>query len=202
MPGRIGFAGRFNDPRKNIGLLLGAVAQLRTRGSDVSLTLMGEVPETEILDHVARLQLKSHVAFRPGLSRAQMRDLMQTLDVFVLPSHQEGLCIAALEAMACGVPVVSTRCGGPEEFVIPGQTGLLVDSRPSAMADAIASILDDEVRRNAMGASARQLIQERYGLERMDTIFTQAFKSAFPQIHGRRPAHEHLVPIEANESVA
>lgn len=66
--------------------------------------------------------------------------MLQTFDVFVIPSHQEGLCISALEAMACGVPVVSTYCGGPEEFVIPGRTGTLVRSTPEDLAYAIYNI--------------------------------------------------------------
>ena len=66
---------------------------------------------------------------------------MQRWDLFVIPSHQEGLCISALEAMACGVPVVSTRCGGPEDFVLPDRTGLLVPHQAPALAAANVACL-------------------------------------------------------------
>src|SRR5205814_2638147 len=101
----------------------------------------------------------------------EMRDCLQTLDVFVLTSHQEGLCIAALEAMACGVPVVSTRCGGPEEFVIPGQTGELVDANPDAVARGVAGLLTRPTERERVSAAARQLVRDRYSELRAQAVF-------------------------------
>ncbi len=184
--GRIGFAGRFNDPRKNIDLLLAAEAQLRQLGHDVTAVLIGDAPDTRVTRLVAKLGLGGHVAFRPGLSRLEMRDCLQTLDVFILPSHQEGLCISALEAMACGVPVVSTRCGGPQEFVLPGVTGDLVDSSPRAMAHAVASILDNPVLRERMSQAARRLVEERYSQGRAEEIFWQELVAAFPDLAPRR----------------
>jgi asparagine synthase (glutamine-hydrolysing) len=200
--GRLGFAGRFNDPRKNIGLLLKAVAELRQRGHDVSAVLMGDSAMPEITKLISSLGLGPHVSLRSGLSRSEMRDCMQTLDVFVLPSHQEGLCIAALEALACGVPVVSTRCGGPEEFVVPGVTGELVGSDPQDMAAAIARIISDRERRSRLSQAARQVVEERYTDARAEALFTQAFKEAFPELSGYRvPREMKLVPV-ANEPVA
>jgi asparagine synthase (glutamine-hydrolysing) len=202
VPGRLGFAGRFNDPRKNIGLFLKAVAEMRRRGHDVSVVLMGDAAEPPITQLIASLALDAHVSVKPGLSQSEMRDCMQTLDVFVVPSHQEGLCIAALEAMACGVPVVSTRCGGPEEFVVPGQTGSLVGSDPKEMADAIASIIGNRELRSRMSQSARQLIEERYTNARVEAIFSQAFKATFPELSGQRKTQQmQLVPVMANESI-
>jgi len=192
VPGRLGFAGRFNDPRKNIGLLLHCVAQMRRAGNDVSLLLMGDASRPEILGQVEALGIAAHVEIRSGLSREAMRDCMQTLDVFVLPSHQEGLCISALEAFACGVPVVSTRCGGPEEFVIPGRTGLLVDPTVDAMAAATRSLTSDRPLRETMSAAARRLVEERYGISHADAIFQSALDETFPALAARtaqpRPA--------------
>jgi glycosyltransferase involved in cell wall biosynthesis len=202
MPGRLGFAGRFNDPRKNIGLFLRAVAQLRGRGHDVSAVLMGDTANAHVKELIAGLGLASHVSIKGGLTRAEMRDCMQALDVFVLPSHQEGLCISALEAMACGVPVVSTCCGGPEEFVVPGATGALVTSDAEEMADAIAPIIGDRELRSRMSRSARQMVEDRYSSARLDAIFVQAFKTTFPALRGQRPKPEvKQFPIAANESV-
>jgi glycosyltransferase involved in cell wall biosynthesis len=123
-----------------------------------------------------------------------MRDVLQTLDVFVLPSHQEGLCIAALEAMACGVPVVSTRCGGPEEFVIPGDTGSLAGSDPNEISEAVAAILTDRGLRAKLSASARRLVEDRYTSTHADAVFAQAFKAAFPEIGIRRDTSRCMRP--------
>jgi hypothetical protein len=82
--------------------------------------------------------------------------------VYVVPSHQEGLCIAALEAMSCGVPMISTPCGGSEEFVLPERTGALVAFDAEAMASAIGRFVADRACRDGLGRNARQLILDRY----------------------------------------
>jgi glycosyltransferase involved in cell wall biosynthesis len=202
VPGRLGFAGRFNDPRKNIGLLLRAAAQLRGAGQDVGVLLMGDTAGPAVTEMIAALGLQEHVSIKPGLSREAMRDCMQTLDVFVLPSHQEGLCISALEAMACGVPVVSTRCGGPEEFVIPHVTGSLVGFEPSEMANAIVAILARPELRLAMSRSARALVEERYTPARAEAVFAQALKATFPELGGQRMPPDPMLPsLTASASI-
>ncbi len=180
--GRLGFAGRFNDPRKNIGLLLDALQLLRARGHDVHAVLIGDTPSPAVRRKVEDLGLGPHVRFMPSLTRTELRDCMQTLDIFVLPSHQEGLCISALEAMSCGVPVVSTRCGGPEEFVIPGVTGQLADASAGNMAVAIASLLADRPLRSRMSLAARELVETRYTRQQADATFVQAFRATFPAL--------------------
>jgi asparagine synthase (glutamine-hydrolysing) len=184
--GRLGFAGRFNDPRKNIGLLLRATAQLREDGHEVTALLMGDTEEPDISQLIAELGIADRVKIESGLTRSEMRDRLQTLDVFVLPSHQEGLCIAALEAMACGVPVVSTRCGGPEEFVLDERTGTLVDADPRQMAQAIAAIIGNPAMREKMAQAARHLVEEQYCAEKMQTVFAEAFRNAFPRLASER----------------
>ena len=70
--------------------------------------------------------------------------------------------------MASGVPVVSTRCGGPEDYVIDGKTGRLVNDDPEDMADAIAGICSDRAERDRMGRNARAHIEEFYGMQRFE----------------------------------
>jgi glycosyltransferase involved in cell wall biosynthesis len=154
VPWRIGFSGRYGDPRKHIDLLLAALRLLVDQGHPVQLELVGE-PNTCLLGpRLEALGLVERVHCHPFLQPPELAAVLQGLDLFVIPSHQEGLCIAALEAMACAVPVVSTRCGGPEEFVVAGSTGQLVDSDPAAMAGAIAAICGDRDRRRRLGAGA------------------------------------------------
>jgi asparagine synthase (glutamine-hydrolysing) len=189
--GRLGFAGRFRDPRKNISLLLRAFAQLRADGHDVSVLLMGDTADAGMSRLIAELGIAAQVKIESGLTRNEMRDRMQTLDVFVLPSHQEGLCIAALEAMACGVPVVSTRCGGPEEFVIDERTGALVDADACQMARAIAAIVGNPTLREKMGQAARRLVEENYCDEKVQAIFIESFRNAFPRLASERSRIRH-----------
>lgn len=153
-PWKVGFAGRYADPRKNIELLLDAVQHLLAAGRPVQLELVGEMDTSVLLDRLQQRGLAEITRCLPTLSSHALAPVMQGFDVFVIPSHQEGLCIAALEAMACGVPVISTRCGGPEDYVKPGINGDLVDSDPAAMAAAITLICTNRAHRQACGAAA------------------------------------------------
>ncbi|KEF42963.1 MAG: hypothetical protein ER33_03595 [Cyanobium sp. CACIAM 14] len=161
VPWRIGFAGRYGDPRKHITLLLEAVALIAAAGRPVQLVLAGEQNVDLLHDRLAAMGLLDRVCCHPCLEPAPLAEVLQPLDLFVIPSHQEGLCIAALEAMACGVPVVSTRCGGPEDYVIEGRTGQLVASAPEAMAEAITAICSDRGRREALSAGALAWVREQ-----------------------------------------
>jgi glycosyltransferase involved in cell wall biosynthesis len=178
---RVGFCGRFTDPRKNIELLLNAVALANHNGRNVFALLAGDLPTATLQRRVAELGLSDRVQFIPYLDHTELRKLLRTLDVFVVPSHQEGLCIAALEAMACGCPVVSTRCGGPEEFVLAGETGFLVDAEPAGMADAIATIVSDRQLRARLAMGGRELVQQRYDYETAAAVFWREFASTFGQ---------------------
>jgi glycosyltransferase involved in cell wall biosynthesis len=163
---------------------------------------MGDHAQPAVTRLIAALGLQTCVSIRPDLSRIAMRNCMQTLDLFILASHQEGLCISALEAMACGVPVVSTRCGGPEEFVLPGETGSLVGFDAQEMARAIEAILENRELRSRLSKGARALIENRYTSNRAESVFTHAFRGAFPDL-GSKPYAADLprATLTANASL-
>ena len=84
-------------------------------------------------------------------------------DIFVLPSHSEGLPTVVCEAMNCGVPVVATAVDGTPEIVRDGETGLLVPPGDApALADALARILDDAALAERMGAEGLRVGREEY----------------------------------------
>ena len=177
--GRIGFSGRIDDPRKNVGLLLRAARKLVDEGLKISVDLIGGELKGETRQIFERSGLLGHVRDIPYMPKDKLAKHLSTLDVFVVPSHQEGLCIAALEAMACGCPVVSTRCGGPEEFVKDEQTGILVDFDANDMAEAIAKIISDRTLRTRLSKSARRLVRQRYNRQAAASIFWENFETAF-----------------------
>jgi glycosyltransferase involved in cell wall biosynthesis len=95
--------------------------------------------------------------------RDDARSYLETLDLFVLPSHFEGFPLSAVEAMLAGRPVVATDVGGVAELVVHGATGLLVPrGDPEALSRSIRTLLDDPERRQRMGAEGRALARERY----------------------------------------
>jgi glycosyltransferase involved in cell wall biosynthesis len=177
--GRIGFSGRIEDPRKNLNLLLDSLVCMRTAGHSVTALLIGGEPDHKLHRRLEQLGIADAVEFSPYMGPQQLRDLLRTLDVFVVPSRQEGLCIAALEAMACGCPLVSTRCGGPQEFVIDSETGFLVGFDPVEMADAVTRITGNEVLRQRLAEGARALVRRNYSVAEAEAVFWAAFEDRF-----------------------
>jgi glycosyltransferase involved in cell wall biosynthesis len=187
VPWRIGFAGRYADPRKNIDLLLRCLQLLHQRGAPVELHLAGEKDLSVLQSRLQQLGISQRVHCHPPLAPPELAQLLQTLDVFVIPSHQEGLCIAALEAMACGTPVVSTRCGGPEQYVLNGRTGQLVDSDPQALASAIAAIASDRPRRDLLARGALQWISDHASTAAARATFRRQLKATWPHLANPQP---------------
>lgn len=181
VPWRIGFAGRYGDPRKRIDLLLQATQLLARQGTPVELHLAGEADRLLLRDRVEALEIADRVVCHGPLDPPTLAPLLRSLDLFVIPSHQEGLCIAGLEAMACGAPVVSTRCGGPEHYVIPGQTGALVEPTAEAMAAALASIAAERPRRQRLSAGARAWVAERASPAAARTLLRRQIRQLWPE---------------------
>jgi asparagine synthase (glutamine-hydrolysing) len=198
VPKRVGFCGRLSDPRKNIDLLLTAVARASVAVTEISAVLIGGEADSRVRARLVDLGIAQRVKFVPHASGAELRDLLRSFDVFVLPSHQEGLCIAALEAMACGCPVISTRCGGPEEFVIDGETGIVVGFDADEMATAMLKVFGDAKLRARLAQGARNRVVRHYSTSSAESIFWRAFGECFPELMSKaaRPACESLVAGE------
>ena len=94
--------------------------------------------------------------------------ILAALDLFVMPSLAEGLGVAALEAMACGLPVVASAVGGLRDLVTDGATGLLVPpADPVALAKAINKLASEPKLRAAMGAAGRIRVADHFSLAAM-----------------------------------
>lgn len=177
--GRIGFLGRLDDPRKNVRMLIDAINIARKRGFNLTLHLAGANRSHELRRHVATIGLQNAVEFLEHVELHSLKDFYQSLDVFAIPSRQEGLGIVGLEAMACGCPVVSTRCGGTEEYIIDGGNGFLVNFDPVQMANAICRIVSDSSLRQKLSNAALQTVKEGYEDNYVREIFWTAFERTF-----------------------
>ena len=157
--------------------LLEAIARLQRPG--VLLVVVGDGPQRAALEaHTAELRIAQAVRFAGD--RADVEEWMRAFDVFCLPSYaNEGVPQALMQAMACGLPVVTTPVGSIEEIVRDGVTGVLVPPEdPGSLAAALAGLLDDAVRRDELGRAARSAALERFGdarmVDRMITVFREA----------------------------
>jgi glycosyltransferase involved in cell wall biosynthesis len=154
-------------PRKNTLTLLDAFAKLRADGSNAELRLAGPVTEPAygeaLRAKIAHYKLEHVVTLLGSIPRDRIVQELSAASVFALVSLEENSPMGIEEAMAIGIPVVtSNRCGMPY-MVQHGETGFLVNPHdPSDIARRFATLLTDEALRRRMGHNAQRLAQERF----------------------------------------
>ncbi|MCX7999488.1 MAG: glycosyltransferase family 4 protein, partial [Leptospiraceae bacterium] len=156
-----------------------SVRRLVSQGISVRFDIVGDGPERQrVLYTIYDLELQNHVRLLGRLSPEQVRDKLQKADVFLLSSLSEGISNAVLEAMACGLPVVTTDCGGMREAVTDGVEGFIVPVRdPEAMAEALIRLWKDPELRRKMGEAARKRVLKEFSLDQQISAFLGLFKS-------------------------
>jgi glycosyltransferase involved in cell wall biosynthesis len=173
------FVGRANDPRKNLPLLVDAFVRVRREFPEARLRLVGEPPPASVRDRLPEGVDVVGIVPESSDIAAQLRDAT----VFVLPSLQEGFGIVAAEALAAGLPVVSTPCGGPEELLTASGGGVVVgDFRPESYADALLALLRDPARARELRTRGREYVLREHSPERLQELLADAFAAL--EAHG------------------
>jgi glycosyltransferase involved in cell wall biosynthesis len=162
----IGAVGRL-VPQKAFDVLLRATPRLLAARPTLRIRIIGSGPLEGVLKQQARrLGIEASVEFLGYV--ADMHPLYAAIDVFALPSRFEATSLALLEAMATGVPVVSTRIVGVSDVITDGVNGVLVPAGDSdALAGAILRVLEDSTLRDRICANARRTIEQEHTRERM-----------------------------------
>ena len=160
------YAGRLH-PGKGLEDLVAAWMKVLVSWPYGRLWLAGEGPHRAALTgQINRLGLSGRVVLA-GVFQ-QVDELLAAADLFVLPSYEEGMSLALLEAMAAGLPIVATNIPGNRELVDHGRHGLLVPpGRPEQMAEAILRILEEPSAAEAMGRAARGRVIAGFSLDQM-----------------------------------
>jgi glycosyltransferase involved in cell wall biosynthesis len=170
------------EPRKQVDVLVRAIARVRRHLSlpPVELLVVGSGESAGIEDQTARLRqltadlgLGDSVRFLGRVDESRLQDCYAAADVFALASSSEAQGIVALEAMACGLPVVSTAVGGLLATIADGETGFLVPPGDAdSLAERLLELLTDARRRQAMGAAARGAVARNFAWPRAidDTV--------------------------------
>jgi len=149
--------------QKNLPALVEAVEDL-----DVTLDLIGEGPLRPALERAAARNPR--IRLIGGLPHKALPGHLQRAALFVLPSHYEGHPKTLIEAMACGVPIVSTDVPGIREVVRHGESGLLCSPQTDALKAAITDALSDADLRVRMGKKAREYAKVHYSLDRISRL--------------------------------
>lgn len=168
-PGRVpvvGTAGPLESVR-GVPFFLGAAARVLASGRDVEFVVAGAGPEEPHLRRLAaELGIAQRVTFVPyGLD---FRESLAAMDLFCLPSLQQGLGTIMLEAMSLGLPVIASGVGGVYSVVRDGETGVIVPpSRSIELAENIQRLLADPVLARQMGTTAQRLVETEFSVSRM-----------------------------------
>lgn len=162
----LGWCGRM-VPEKGLPVLIKALPQLVGKFPRLLVLLAGDGPMRQELEAIAASEgISAHINFLGA--RTDVAEILQAMDLFVLPSLREGLPLVILEAMAAGIPVVATDVGGNRQAVVDGQTGFLVPSdNPDALAAAISQLLQDEAMHRRFSEEARRRFAEQFTVSRM-----------------------------------
>jgi glycosyltransferase involved in cell wall biosynthesis len=166
-------------PEKAYETFVEAAARLNAGDREWCFVIVGELDPTlqaRLRGLAAGLGLGERVRLLGA--RTDIARIMNNLDLYALTSRSEGFSLSTIEALACGVPVVATRCGGPEDFIEHEATGLLVDvGAPEQVAAAVRRLVDDRTLRGRLATAGELMVRRRYSLDGMVDRYQRVFRS-------------------------
>lgn len=162
----VGIVARLSDVKGHI-YLFKAMQNILKSFPSAKLLVVGEGKMKDTLVKEAdNLAIKDNILFLPQVGGTE--NVLAAMDVFVMPSLQEGLGLALMEAMAQGLAVVGSAVGGIKTLIKDKVNGLLVEpAEPAALAEAITRLLSDKGMRDNLGANARKFIMDNFSKEKM-----------------------------------
>ena len=187
-------------PAKSYDVFLKAAALLRGQSRVYRFVVVGEAEEggglyQELLALRDQLNLGTREVAFTGF-KDRIHQIMNNFDFYVSTSSSEGFSLSVIQAMACGVPVVATKSGGPEEIITHDVSGLLVETnRPDSVASAIQRLNDEPATRARLIEAGRAVVQTRFTLKQMvesyERLYQQFALDPSPHYDGR----DALLPV-------
>ena len=166
-------------PIKGFDLLINAFATAKLPSDKWELTIIGGGPEYKNLQNIIyRQHLNTNIKLLGSKSKEQIIQLLQDHDIFCLASHSETFGVAIIEALACGLPVIVTKCGGPEEFITE-QNGLLVPIEDvEALSEAIKQMFyhHQEYNRQAIANDCKARFSSEVIAKQLTDIFEDVIR--------------------------
>lgn len=172
------YAGRLDDPRKNIPLLIKSFHLFHKKHPNFQLLLAGG-GSGELEKLVDQLNIASSVKFLGKISREDLISHYQNARVFVSTASQEGFGISVAEAMSCGTPVISTKSGGVED-IIDNDTGILVNASERNISTALHTLVTDQKLWNKLSKNGSQKIEQNFSVGVVTKSFDRFFHQHYP----------------------
>lgn len=183
-PCQVVFVGRLNE-EKQLGILLNVWADICQSKQEAHLHIWGQGPlDAELRRQAVGLGIERNLTF--GGHVGNVKERLTEMDVFVLPSKAEGNSNAILEAMAAGLPIVSTAIGGTAMQVGPhGRPFLCEPGDAAGLRTALSSLISNPGLRRLLGAAMRERVEAHFDIEKVATLYA----SAYQQLVGERRAN-------------
>ncbi len=174
-PARLLFVGEMTTTIKGLDYLIGAISILAKNGVDVTLDLVGDGRNRRVYETLTRrLGVAELCRFHGLLRHEEVAEMMPAFDALVVSSLAETFGVVVVEALASGVPVVATRCGGPEGTVTPDLGVLVEKANSAALADGIMDVLSRPG--DFPPAHLRRVAEERFGHETISARLVELYR--------------------------
>ena len=181
---------------KGYDVMLEAARILRARAPGCRFVIVGELDGgrgTKLIELRRSMELTDDVILT-GF-RSDIHNALAGFDLYALTSRSEGFSLSVVQAMAAGLPVIATRCGGPEEILEHGVTGLLVENGSAeAVASAIEQLRVDSAKRRSLGAAAREVARNRFALSESVRAYERVYEACLTKQSRQAPQSVTLPP--------
>jgi glycosyltransferase involved in cell wall biosynthesis len=173
--------------------LIEAAKKILTQEQDVVFELAGmeqvKGDIEQLNSQIADAGFEQFVHILPHVAGAEKMELFRSADLFVYPSYHEGMPMAVIEAMACGLPIIATEVGGLPDLVFPGLNGLLVPAGdPDQLADAIHQLVVDPQTRHSMQIGSIRMAQKNFDVEKLVLRLLDIYQALLSP-HQKIPVH-------------
>lgn len=175
--------GRYNDPRKNFYMLMRVFERLHQKLPRLKLYIIGQKPEQKIINQFSAWSSFSSVFFTGPLEKQELELYYKKSDIMLITSYQEGFGITGLEALAHGIPVVTTDCGGVRDFVIHDETGYIVPiNQDMLMTEYITHLLTDRQTYIRLQKNALEYAQKHFSYNFVHSIYKKTLQEVYPEL--------------------
>ncbi len=168
---------------KNQLLLVKACKAILPHFNHVEVLIVGEGPlESQLKQEVKALGLSEQIHFAGG--QTDIPEILNALDIFVLPSRSEGMPNALLEAMACGISTIATSVGGVPEVIEDGKNGILITSEDELhLTRALTELIRDHEKRHTIGIEGRRRMVSHFSLKKMVSEYQWLYESLLQKVN-------------------
>ena len=157
--------------------------KLFSKDSELKLFVVGKIPSQEVLSKYQKFPSFKNIIFTGPLSAQEMEKYYKSSSLMLLTSYQEGLGIVGLEALAHGIPIVATDCGGTKDYVIDGQNGYLVKvNDDDDMVAKALKILSLPQLHQKMSNFAVEFIEQNFSPTKIHSIFKVGLIRVYPEL--------------------